>query len=287
METLALVTDSASDLAPDTLRDLGVQVVPLTVHIGGATYLDSELTIERFWELAHESSASLSTSQPSVGAFADAFRSLVHQGFTVICPVISSRISGTFNSAWLAAQEFGEQVRVFDTGFWSVAQGYQIVQAARAIARGQGLDQVLALLEDLRARTDAYLSMDTIAYAKRGGRFERVITPLRRFIDALSIKPIVRIVAGQPEFVGVARSMNGVMARIGKELAKGGVPEQLMVAHTRIPDRAGQFARTLCAELGFPPESVIVAELGPVLASHGGPGAIAAAIVRAPSASPS
>ena len=173
MQKLALVTDSASDLAPDTLSDLGVHVVPLAVHIGDATYLDSELTVDRFWELARESSEALSTSQPSVGAFAEVFRALVQQEFTVICPVISSRISGTFNSAWLAAREFGEQVHVFDTGFWSVAQGYQIVQAARAIAKGQGLDQVLALLEDLRARTDAYLSMDTIAYAKRGGQIGR------------------------------------------------------------------------------------------------------------------
>ena len=104
--------------------------------------------------------------------------------------------------------------------------------------------------------------MDTIAYAKRGGRFERVLTPLRRFIDGLNIKPIVRVIAGQPEFVGVARSMSGVMQRMRRELLKFGEPEMLMVAHTRIPDRAAQFARDLAHDLAYPFEKVTIAELG-------------------------
>jgi len=280
MAQVALVTDSASDIPYDTLRELGVHVVPLTVHLGSKTWLDSDLTIERFWELAGATNEPLSTSQPSVGAFAQVFSSLVEQGLDVICPVISSRISGTFNAAWLAAREFGEHVHVFDTGFWSVAQGYQVKQAAQALAQGEGAEQVLALLEDLRGRTEAFLSMDTVAFAKRGGRFERVLTPLRRFIDSLSIKPIVRIGAGQPEFVGVARTMSAVMVRIRNELQRWGEPEQIMVAHVRAPQRALQFARDLAQDFAFPLEQITIAELGPVLASHGGPGAIAAALVR-------
>lgn len=282
MSPVSLVTDSASDIPYKTLDELGVRAVPLTVHIGDDTFPDSDLTIDRFWELASDPTRTLATSQPSVGAFAQMFRRLVDQGHEVVCVVISSRISGTFNSAWLAAREFGGRVTVFDSGFWSVAQGYQIKQAAAAIARGSGVAQVVALLEDLRGRTEAYLSMDTIAYAKRGGRFERVLTPLRRFIDGLNIKPIVRVIAGQPEFVGVARSMSGVMQRMRRELLKFGEPEMLMVAHTRIPDRAAQFARDLAHDLAYPLEKVTIAELGPALASHGGPGAVAAAMVRKP-----
>jgi DegV family protein with EDD domain len=282
MAPVTLVSDSASDIPYATLSELGVQAVPLSVHIGKMTYLDSDLTIDRFWALASDTDAALATSQPSVGAFARVFQHLVDQGHEVLCIVISSRISGTFNSAWLAAREFGDRVTVFDSGFWSVAQGYQIRQAAAAIAQGKAIAQVVSLLEDLRSRTDAYLSMDTVAYAKRGGRFEAVLSPLRRFIDGFNIKPIVRVVAGQPEFVGVARSMSGVMQRIRKELRKFGNPEHLMVAHTRVPERASQFACELASDFGYPSEQVTIAELGPVLASHGGPGAIAAAMVRKP-----
>ena len=138
MSPVSLVTDSASDIPYKTLDELGVRAVPLTVHIGDDTFPDSDLTIDRFWELASDPTRTLATSQPSVGAFAQMFRRLVDQGHEVVCVVISSRISGTFNSAWLAAREFGDRVTVFDSGFWSVAQGYQIKQAAAAIARGSG-----------------------------------------------------------------------------------------------------------------------------------------------------
>ena len=126
MPEVAIVTDSASDLPPSLVAEHEITVVPLVVRFGAETFLDGQLSIEEFWQRA-ESGPPPQTSQPPVGAFAEAFDRLVGQGKSVICPVISSRISGTYNAALIAAQHYGDHVTVFDTATWSLLQGYQVL----------------------------------------------------------------------------------------------------------------------------------------------------------------
>lgn len=280
MPAIAIVTDSACDLGSHLTRQHQIDVVPLLVRFGSEMFRDGELSQEAFWERAELGVHHPETSQPSVGDFERAFARWVEHGYEVLCPVISSKISGTFNAAWAASHRFLDKVTVFDTRVWSVAQGYQVLAAARAVAEGLSREEIVARLEDIRERTRVFLAMDTLAYAKRGGRFQAVISAIARVADMLSIKPIIEVVEGQPSLLGLARSMNKAMARIGREIAKHGAAEALMVGHTRIPERAAAFARALAEEIGFPAEQVLISELGPALASHGGPGAIAGGIVH-------
>jgi DegV family protein with EDD domain len=279
MMPIALVTDTACDLPAEALCREGVEVVPMLVRFGDEVWRDGELDREAFWQRAQHGPGYPTTSQPSVGAFEAAFADWVERGYQVLCPVISSRISGTFQSAWTAAQRFGEHVTVWDTRAWSVAEGVQVLAALRAIAEGLTLHEVLARLGSIRARTHIWLTMATLTYARRGGRFHSVFAGMARMADYLSIKPIIGVTDGAPFLAGVARSMGRAVERIRREITQLGPAEALFVGHTRAPERAADLAALLARELDFPLDQVLVAELGPALASHGGPGALAGGIV--------
>lgn len=280
MGKLAIVTDSACDLPQTLLEELQIRVVPLILRMGGETYQDGDLSMDDFWQRVEDEGQIPSTSQPSVGAFESVFEDLVTEGYHVLCLTLSSKVSGTFLSAQLAAQRFIDQVTVFDTLFWSLPQGYQVLEAARAALRGEGLPQIIEMLEGIRERTHVMLSMDTLSYAIRGGRFDAVVAPIRKLLEKLSIKPVVEVVGGRPRSLGLTRSISKSMSRIREEILCHESPEFLFIVHSRLAEKARAFADKLATEMGLRDDQVMVAELGIALASHGGPGAIGGGIVE-------
>ena len=126
-QTIRVVTDSSSDLPPDLARELEIEIVPLSVHFGTDVYPDSELTAEEFWQKA------------SVGAYTEVFEPLVASGNQVLCVALTSKHSGTYNSALLAAQRFSGAVTVFDSESLSLGLGLQAVAAARHAQAGHAM----------------------------------------------------------------------------------------------------------------------------------------------------
>lgn len=281
MRPIAIVTDSACDLSPSTLVEHRVTAVPLVVRFGLETFEDGQLSLDEFWARVDGGPFHPQTSQPPTGAFETAFAKLIQEGYHVICPVISARISGTFNSAYAAAQRFSDQVTVFDTQAWSIAQGYQVLVAAQAALAGANVAEIVALMESIRARTRVFLTVDTLEFLGRGGRFDRIMPLLRRVASVLSIKPIIELASGQLHPAGATRSRGKAMRRIMENLQSSLPAEMLIVAHTRIADLAQVYAQQLAEAFDFPADRVLIAELGPALASHGGPGAIAAGVISA------
>ena len=279
MNPIAIVTDSACDLPAAALAEHRITAVPLVVRFGLEVINDGQLSLDEFWAKVAHSEFHPQTSQPPTGAFEAVFSRLVQEGYQVICPVISSKISGTFNSAYAAAQRFSGNVTVFDTETWSIAQGYQVLAAARAAAAGKSIAEIVSHMESIRARSHVFLTVDTVEYLRRGGRFERIMPLLRRVVSVLSIKPIIELAAGQLRPAGATRSRAKAMSRIQESLRANLPAEMLIVAHTRIADLARAYARQLAEAFDFPVERIMVAELGPALASHAGPGAIAAGVV--------
>jgi len=113
-----VVTDSTCDLSAEVLEELGVVVVPLVVRIGNEEFLETDLSADEFWakvEAARAQGLFPQTSQPSLGAFESVFASLVGEGHEVACVTVTSKHSGTFNTARAAAQGFGDAVMVFDS----------------------------------------------------------------------------------------------------------------------------------------------------------------------------
>jgi DegV family protein with EDD domain len=280
MPAIAIVTDTSSDLPKAAQERYGIITVPLTVRFDQDEHLDCDLALDEFWRRARQAPPYPATSQPSVGMFEKAFAQQVEQGKQVICMTVTSKHSGTFNSAYTAAQSFPGKVTVFDTLSLSLCQSYMAISAAKAAEEGRSVEEIMALLESLRSRTQFFLALDTIEFLRRGGRADRIMPILERVVRMLSIKPLLRFDEGELSPMGAARSRQKAMQRIRQEIAKFAPAEMLFVIHTRSPELATVLAQSLSDEMNFPREQMMVGETGPVLSCHGGPGIIAAAIVQ-------
>ena len=279
-QVVRIVTDSSCDLPRRLVERFKIAVVPLIVRFGPEVYNDGELSAEEFWERA-SGSHHPQTSQPSVGAFEEVFERLVAQGKQVLCLTITSKHSGTFNAAHVAAQQFGEKIKVFDSLSLSLGLGLQALMAAEAARAGRSMQEILALLEDMRARMRVLIVLDTLENLRRGGRADSFIPIVDRMTRALNIKVIINLVDGQLQLMGAARSLKGGVRRVLNLVEELGPLEHLAVMHARSQELAEETASRLAELVGFPKERILVRETGAVLASHAGPGVIAVMAVPA------
>ncbi|MHB1317035.1 MAG: DegV family protein [Anaerolineae bacterium] len=269
-----IVTDSGSDLPPDVAAALQISIVPLVVTIGTQSFADPSLTPDAFWALAARSNASPGTSQPSPGAFYQVFEALVQQGYDVICLTITGRHSGTFSSACMAAQPFGERVTVLDSRALSMAMGYAAMEAARMALDGAPGDAIVTRLASLRQRVRILIHLESLEQVRRGGRAARLMPLVDRLARAMSIKTALTLVEGELRLLGVARSTGKSLIRMAQQIAALGPLEHLIVMHVRAPGLAERLVDLLGGALPVAQGCISVGEAGPVLACHGGPGVV-------------
>lgn len=281
MDAIAIVTDRACDLSPEERERHGITVVPLVVRFGDDVILDDGgLSAEEFWRRVEASHTFPQTSQPSIGMFEEAFAPLVEAGKHVICPLITGRLSGTYNAACAAAQRFAGKVTVVDTRSLSLGQAFQVLAASLAARQGQAVEAIVHALAGIRERTHLIIMLDTVEFLRRGGRAGALMPLVDRVLKVLRVRPLLRLEDGQLKLLGAARSVSGALHRIGEEIARLGPIEQLAVAHTQRSAEAAEFAAALARRLNLAPEGILIAEAGPALSAHAGPGVLAAAVVR-------
>lgn len=279
MTQVRVVTDSAADLVPEMAAQMGITVVPLVVRFGSETYLDGQLTIDEFWQRVSEGQQP-GTSQPSIGAFEQAYSRLIEAGHSVLCLTLTGKHSGTYSGACTAARQFGDRVRVLDSLSLSLGQGFQVLAAARAALAGLSLDEVAQLVERVRDRTQLYILLDTIEFIRRGGRASLLLPTLTRITKILKIKPILALPDGRLAVHSLARSYGRGLEQIRDEILRLRPIEGLAVIHARCLDLARQMASDLSQRLGFPRDKIVFAETGPLLSTHSGPGVIGVAAVQ-------
>jgi DegV family protein with EDD domain len=266
-----IVTDSGADLAADLVAQLQITVVPLIVRFGDETYLDGQLSIEEFWQKVSDGEPHPGTSQPSVGVFEEVFARLVDDGDSVLCLTITSKHSGTFDTARSAAQSFGDRVKVMDSLSLSLGQGFQVIAAAQAAARGLGLDELVQVAEHIQERSRLYLVLDTIEFIRRGGRADALMPILGQVTKVLRIKPVLTLVEGRLSLHSLSRSYERALTQIREQIGQMGSVQSLAVVHVRCPEVAESMAYVLAQELSFPLQQVLVTETGPLLSTHAGP----------------
>jgi DegV family protein with EDD domain len=279
-QTIGIVTDSGCDLPRRIVERLKIAVVPLVVRFGSEVYEDGELSMDEYWQKAtgpHHAQ----TSQPSAGAFGEAFERLASQGKQIVCLTLTSKHSGTFNAACLAAQQFGEAVKVLDSLSLSLGLGIQVLEAAQAAWDGCSMKEILERLESLRERMHLTIVLDTLENLRRGGRADGFIAIADRMTKALNIKAMINLVEGQLRLLGATRSFKSGLRRVLESVEGLGPLEYLAVVHTRRQEMAEQMADWLAERTGFLRERIWVRETGPALASHAGPGVIAVLAVVA------
>ena len=269
--TVRIVTDSACDLSPEECEFHGIDVVPLSIRFGDQVFLDrDELAVDDFYRRMASSEELPQTAAPAPGAFAEVFRRRLDEGAdAVVCINLSSGVSATMESSELARREIDGDVRIVDSRSVTGGLGTMVLAAAAAATGGASADEVVALVEDLRGRTRVYGAIDTLENLKKGGRIGNAQALLG---SVLAIKPLIDISSGVVEEAGRQRTRRKSLAWLRDKVAEHADEiESLSVMHAQAED-----IDDLTAMLGelVDPSSIRVGVIGPVVASHGGPGVI-------------
>ena len=273
MCALRIVVDDGCEVPPDLVARFRMRVVPLVVRFGNVVFDDGRLSLDDFWARARNGSHP-QTSQPASGTFQRVFQELVEAGHEVLCIVITSKHSGTFNSAWLAAQQFPGKVTVFDSLSITWGSGFLALKAAQLAEAGEALPEILRRLEAFRRNMQFPILLDTIEYIRRGGRADQLMPVMERVLQVFNIKPLLTFVEGQLRILGTVRSYERGLSRLLELVAARAPYQDLALFHTRQPEAALAFAERLASHVGFPRERLYVSEVGPVLATHAGPKAM-------------
>ncbi len=273
MCALRIAADAGCEVPEHLVQQYRMKVVPLVVRFGDEVHDDGRLTIDEFWSKAR-TIAHPQTSQPSVGTFEQAFREIVEAGDDVLCITITSKHSGTFNSAWLAAQQFPGKVTVYDSLAVSWGSGFLALKAAEMAAAGEPLAGIISRLDTFRSNMQFPILLNTIEYIRRGGRADHLIPMVERVLRVFSIKPILTFVDGHLKILCTARSYERGMNRMLELVTPRAPYQELALFHTRQPEVAAAFADRLAAHVSYPRERIFVTEVGAVLATHAGPQAL-------------
>lgn len=277
MGNVRIVVDSTSDLPKELREKLAIEMVPLKVHFGNETYLDSiTMTSQEFFVKLAAAKEMPTTSQPSPVDFVEVYKSLLEEPDTAIISIhLSAAFSGTYQSAVLAKSLLGgnENIRIVDSRSASLGVGMLAVAAAEAAMNGADVDGCLAAIERAKERTQLYFLVDTLEYLHRNGRIGKASAV---FGSLLNIKPILSI---DPEEgvifpVDKIRGSRKAMNRIGELLKEryGSEPVEVMFVHANAPDSAEEFSDLIRSQLDV--RKTAVYELGPVIGTHVGPGTL-------------
>lgn len=273
----AIVTDSTSDIPPELLNEFGIYQIPVDLTLENKTYLDGfDLSRNDFYEKLPNLNELPTTAAPSVGRFQRLFAQIIQAGYTEIISIHSaSKLSGIFNAARLAAEEFSETIKIIDSEQLSLGLGFQVLEAARGARNKLGLDEILPAVKSIQSRISVYALLDTFTYIHRSGR---VSWAKARLGSLLNIKPIVELEKGSVLNRGLARARGNGIQRLGEYLRSLGPLEQLAVLHTNAAETGKEFIRRFSPP-GIP-EPMLV-NVTTIIGTHVGPNGIGfAAVVK-------
>lgn len=283
MTKVKIVTDSTADIPASLVEELGITVVPLNVIFSDEeSYEDGvSLTADQFYKKVEQSGIIPSTSQPTPHQFEEVYRSLLDEDSTIISIHLSSKLSGTFQSAMIAKQAIDEDnvIHVIDSKRASYAIGIIVVEVAKLANEGKSLGACLARLDELLDDTNVFFMVDTLDFLQKNGRIGKASALLGTM---LKIKPILSLSAeGEVYSHEKARGQKKALNRM-IELLKdqyGTSPIHLGIFHAVNETLAMEMCKRLKEE--FDVQSDVITSIGAVIGAHVGPGTIAIAMAKA------
>jgi DegV family protein with EDD domain len=271
------VTDSTGYLPPEFIKKYDISVVPLKVQFGHETYDEiTGISNRDFYQRLTTTHEFPTTSQPSAGEFKDAYQKILSQdpGAEILVLTISSKLSGSYNSAATAAEQLSEaDITVFDSLSAAMGLGLMVMAAGKMAADGQGMTEIITRLEQMRRETVIVLVVDTLEYLKRGGRIGAAAAFLGTLLNT---KPILTVVEGEIRPLDRVRTKKKAIDRLftelKRQLPRPDQPIQAGVMHVVAEAEAEKLASMI--QEHFNVTYFFVSELGPVIGAHVGPGAI-------------
>ena len=278
--SVKIIIDSTTDTIP-AIREK-CAVVPLTVNFGETEYIDGvTINHKEFYEKLVESDVLPTTSQPTPDAFAQEYQKAVDAGQKVVVLTIASKLSGTYQSATIAAMDFPGSVYVVDSKTAAIGTGILAELAVEMADNGADADTIVRRITKERENVRLVAMLDTLEYLKKGGRISKTVAFAG---ELLSIKPVVNIQDGVINMLGKARGSKQANNLLVKQIeAAGGVDfdKPVLLGYTGLSDVLLRKYITDSAALWADSKTELnTTAIGSVIGTHAGPGAVAAAFFK-------
>lgn len=275
-----IFVDSATDLIDSVAEK--VTMLPMTVRFGDTEYIDGvTITNKEFYEKLIESDELPTTSQIMPHAFAEAYKEALDESYDVVVITVSSKLSGTYQSACIAKEEVGGNVYVVDSLTAAIGEGVLTEYAVALMEAGKSAKEIAQALEEKREKVLVVAMLNTLEYLKKGGRISKTVAFAG---ELLSIKPVVCIDDGSVSMLGKARGSRQANNLLVKEIEEaGGVDFDMpvLLGYTGLEDSLLQkYVEDSAALWQDYREKLNSVTIGSIIGTHVGPGAVAVAFFR-------
>lgn len=273
-----IVTESTADIPPEMAEALGIAVVPSYVVFGTDTYRDGvELSKEQFYVKLAETRQIPTTATPPPITYEELYHRLARETGEIVSIHLAARLSALHNVAQVAAASVPEaRIAIVDSEQVTMGYGWLAVAAAEAARRGDSLEQIVALVEGMKARSLVLAVLDTLEFLYRGGRVSWVAAMVGTL---LRVKPLLEVRRSQVNLLERVRTRSRAMDRLVERVQALGPLERAIVLHADALEEAERLADRL--QNFMPDWPRTIGQAGVTIASHAGPGAVGVACVTA------
>jgi DegV family protein with EDD domain len=275
MSKIALVTDSTCSIPKDLVEKYEIMVAPQILIWGKEAFEDGvDIMPSEFYTRLAKASVMPSTSQVTVSKFLEIYQRLLDEDYQILSILVSSKLSGTVNSAVQAKAMLAADapIEIIDSNSIAMAMGFHLLSVARAIKQGANLAECVELAQKATQHTGIFFAVNTLEFLHRGGR----IGGAKRFLGtALNIKPILELRDGRVEAAEQVRTRRKSLSRIVELAVKqisGRTPVRLASLHANAPEDAQIVLNEAIEKLN--PIETYFSEVSPVIGANAGPGVV-------------
>jgi DegV family protein with EDD domain len=273
-----VITDSTSDIPPELAEELDIRVVPIYLRFGDKIYRDGvDIRSDEFYSMLTSSPIHPATSQPNPEDFVSVYKEYCENTEGIVSIHISSKISGTYNSATIAQKMLESRcpIEVIDSKFNSAGLGLVVIAAARLAQYGANLTDIVKEANRAVSQVRMFGMFETMKYLARSGRVNKTIAAASQI---LHVMPLLTFNDGEIVRAGLVRTINKGMDRIYDYIKSNTPINELIVVYSVVADQANHLKKRLSEFIHE--EKIMIAELGAGLGVHGGPGVLLTAIRR-------
>jgi len=271
-QEIVVVTDSVANIPKNLIEKFKIEVLPLYFRYGNKTFRDGiDITMEEVYKRIEEGEIPTSTSQISAGDFINVYQKLLKNHKSIISIHLTSKLSGTYSSALLAANLVSPlKIKVFNSESVLMAEGFQVLEAARAARAGESLEDILNKLRYLKYRIKSYFTIDTFKFVQKIGRVPNIQALIA---TKLNIKPIFTFREGNISLVKLTRSrkkaLNELKNRLFTDFGEN-IKLRIAIMHAMAKGEAIGIRNILLEK--FNCLEMIIVDANPIIGAFGGPG---------------
>lgn len=272
--TVRIITDSTADLPQECIDKYDIKVLPLMVNFGDKSYRDGfDITSDQFYKMLVKSKNLPTTSQINPPSFISAYQEELEKGNSVISIHLSSKGSGTYQSAVIAKNTIGsDKIKIIDSLGYSMGMGLMALHGARLSRKDVSIQRIEREIIELRDRMNYVFGVDTLEYLKKGGRLSAAKATIA---TVMNIKPILEVKDGELEVLdkvrGRKKALNKII-QIARERGENWENQTVSIVHAACEEDALKFKDMIVRE--FNPGEIIISKIGCVIGTHAGPGTI-------------